>query len=103
MGLKEKCGDVVSKDEARKKFKERLKKDSEFRETELRWTKKTVDEYLKDYDERGRVGGPNIHSAGGIQRLPPQRRQWQPTADPGQAIGGVAGVGLDAQPRVCWR
>ena len=63
MGLKEKCGDVVSKDEARRKFKERLKKDTEFRETELRWTKKTVDEYLKDYDERGRVGGPNIHSA----------------------------------------
>ena len=40
MGLKEKCGDVVSKDEARRKFKERLKKDTEFRETELRWTKK---------------------------------------------------------------
>ena len=63
MGLEEKCGDVVSKDEARRKFKERLKKDSDFREHEIRWTKKTVDEYLKDYDERGRVGGPNIHSA----------------------------------------
>ena len=63
MGLKEKCGDVVSKDEARRKFKERLKKDSEFRETEFTMDEKTVDEYLKDYDERGRVGGPNIHSA----------------------------------------
>jgi myosin heavy subunit len=63
MGLKEKCGDVVSRDEARKKFKERLKNDTEFREKTLRWTKNSVDKYLTDYDERGRVGGPNIHDS----------------------------------------
>ena len=50
MGLKEKCGDVVSKDDERSSEAKKILSS----ETELRWTKKP-NEYLKDYYERGRV------------------------------------------------
>lgn len=61
-GAYKSCARVVLDDPARKNFKKRLRTDETFRTQELRWTKKSVDEYLKEYDEKATCPGPHIHS-----------------------------------------
>ena len=57
------CIDVVKSDPNREKFLERLKNDENFRTRELRWTKKPIEEYVKEYKDKAKCPGENIHSS----------------------------------------
>jgi hypothetical protein len=54
---------VLDSDECRKKFKEKLKNDRAFRTRVLRWTERPVEDYIKDYEVRAKIGGKNIKTA----------------------------------------
>ena len=61
-GKYESCAAVVKRDKYRDAFVEKFKTDENFRNVKLRWTNHTVDEYVKEYIERGDCPGPNIKS-----------------------------------------
>ena len=62
-GHRESCIGVVKSDPNRKKFLERLKNDENFRTRTLRWTKKPIEDYVKEYNDKAKCPGENIHSA----------------------------------------
>eukprot|EP00941_MAST-03F_sp_MAST-3F-sp1_P003995 g3995.t1 len=57
------CGDVVKNDHYRVEFLERFQSDEAFRTNTLGWVKHPIDYYVDQYNEKGKVPGPNIRKA----------------------------------------
>eukprot|EP00940_MAST-03C_sp_MAST-3C-sp2_P001267 g1267.t1 len=67
-GKVETCTSVIKNDPLRKKFKERFLSDQYFRENTLRWTKKSKEQYIKDW-EQDTVPGPKNKIKHGDQEM----------------------------------
>eukprot|EP00941_MAST-03F_sp_MAST-3F-sp1_P002033 g2033.t1 len=62
-GFYEPCKDVIQHDKKRALFIERLKNDETFRTKTLRWTHRSVEEYIEEYNKRGACPGICVKNA----------------------------------------
>ncbi len=55
-------GECLQNDDYRKQFKRKVRNNEDFKNNVVGWSKKPVEEYLREYDERSRVGGVYVPS-----------------------------------------
>jgi len=68
------CEQVVKNDKQRDIFLKRLKNDEHFRTVTLRWTKKSVDEYVKSYKARAKCPGMFLKEKGSYNKKTKERK-----------------------------